>query len=40
MKNWKKKPILIEVFMHDNLAKNVMLDLGADINLLPIDSWR
>jgi len=26
--------------MNGKLAKNVMLDLGDDINLLPIETWK
>lgn len=40
MKKWKKKPILIEVVMNEKLAKNVMLDLGGDINLLSTKTWK
>lgn len=40
MKIWKKNPILIKVVMNGKLAKIIMLDLGANIKLLPTRIWK
>jgi len=36
----KKEIDMIEFVMNAKLVKNIMLDLGADINLLPTRVWK